>query len=190
MAGALGVKRARARGGGVRVQIMKCRVIEGDGSVFAGVAETRQEGIARERWTIGPRGAEQVERRAVSTETGEALTFAVFTATVIGEIPTAGTQLAFSVQPTNTVLNQAILPAVQVEVRDGAGALVTASTAVVTLFIGTNPSAGVLSGPNPLNAIAGGAACVRRAPRERSAGHGGDRRGGQERARQGDREDG
>ena len=150
------VKVEDARGRRVRGQIVNFRVIDGDGSVFAGVAETDRRGIAQERWTLGLRGAQRVEARAVNTRTGEALTFAEFTATVIGEIPpTAPPHLAFSVQPTNTVLNQAILPAVQVEVRDGVGALVTASTAVVTLFIGTNPSGGVLSGTNTVNAIGG-----------------------------------
>ena len=65
------------------------------------------------------------------------------------------TQLALSVQPTNTVANEAISPAVQVEVRDAGGALVTTARDPVTIAIGTNPSGGVLSGTKTVNAVGG-----------------------------------
>ncbi len=69
--------------------------------------------------------------------------------------PEPATQLAFSVQPTNATANQAISPAIQVEVRDASGALVTTATDAVTLSIGTNPGTGTLSGTLTVNAVAG-----------------------------------
>ncbi len=66
----------------VQGQIVNFRVVAGGGSVFAGAALTNSEGIARERWTLGEEGAQRVEARAVDTETGEPLVFAVFRATV------------------------------------------------------------------------------------------------------------
>jgi hypothetical protein len=77
------VKVEDAKGKGVRGQIVNFRVTEGGGSVFAGVAITDKDGVAQERWTLGESGSQQVEARAVDTETGEALTFAVFIATVL-----------------------------------------------------------------------------------------------------------
>ena len=69
--------------------------------------------------------------------------------------PEPATQLAFSAQPTNATANQAISPAIQVEVRDASGALVTTATDAVTLSIGTNPGTGTLSGTLTVNAVAG-----------------------------------
>ena len=70
--------------------------------------------------------------------------------------PEPATQLlTFSVQPTNANLNQAISPAIQVEVRDASGALVTTATDAVTLSIGTNPGTGTLSGTQTVNAVGG-----------------------------------
>ncbi len=69
--------------------------------------------------------------------------------------PESATRLAFSVHPTNADVNQAIFPAVQVEVRDASGALVTTATEAVTLSIGTNPGTGTLSGTKTVNAVGG-----------------------------------
>ena len=64
-------------------------------------------------------------------------------------------QLAFSFPPRNAIVNQAISPAVKVEVRDASGALVTTGTDAVTLSIGTNPATGTLSGTQTVNAVGG-----------------------------------
>ena len=70
---------------------------------------------------------------------------------------TAGvaTQLAFTVQPTNTAAGLAITPSVQVSVEDAGGNVVTGSSVAVTLAIGTNPSGGALSGTATQNAVSG-----------------------------------
>ena len=65
------------------------------------------------------------------------------------------TQLAFKVQPVNTVATVAIAPAVQVAVEDATGAIVTSSTAAVTIAIGRNPNDGTLGGTLTENAVNG-----------------------------------
>ncbi len=100
------VKVEDAKGKGVRGQIVNFRVTEGGGSVFAGVAITNKDGVAQERWTLGESGSQQVEARAVDTETGEALTFAVFIATVLpppdGDGPVSSSVVA-TPDPARTV---------------------------------------------------------------------------------------
>ena len=65
------------------------------------------------------------------------------------------TRLALLGQPTSTRAGQAMTPAVQVAILDGFGNTVTNSTLPVTLAIGTNPSAGTLSGTLTKNAVNG-----------------------------------
>jgi hypothetical protein len=69
--------------------------------------------------------------------------------------PGTPASLAFTVQPSTVVAGASIAPAVQVEVRDASGNRVTASTASVTVAIGTNPAGGTLSGTATANAVAG-----------------------------------
>jgi hypothetical protein len=65
--------------------------------------------------------------------------------------------LAFSVQPSNTQVNQTITPAVQVEIRDAFDNLVDNATDNVTLVIGNDPSFGIatLTGGDPIAAVGG-----------------------------------
>lgn len=69
-------------GAPVRGQLINFRVIKGGGTVFAGSALSGDDGIARERWTLGTvaRDTQQVEARAVDSGTGTAVVFAVFKA--------------------------------------------------------------------------------------------------------------
>ncbi|MGH7467401.1 MAG: Ig-like domain-containing protein [Longimicrobiales bacterium] len=68
----------------VRGQIVNWRVLQGGGELFAGVGITNSNGIAQERWRLGPTpGAQRVEARAISASTGEALTFGTFNATAL-----------------------------------------------------------------------------------------------------------
>jgi hypothetical protein len=70
---------------------------------------------------------------------------------------TAGTatQLAFTVQPTNTVAGATIAPPLEVTARDPFGNTATGYTSQVRVLIGTNPSSGTLSGTDMVNAVAG-----------------------------------
>jgi len=68
----------------------------------------------------------------------------------------AATQLAFTVQPTNTAAGVAITPAVQVTARDAFANTAPTFTGSVTLAIGTNPPGnGVLDGTTSVAAVAG-----------------------------------
>jgi hypothetical protein len=60
--------------------------------------------------------------------------------------PGAATKLAFTVQPTNTLLGATITPAVQVSAQDALGNLVPAFAGSVTVAVGANPGAGTLAG--------------------------------------------
>jgi len=70
------------------------------------------------------------------------------------------TSLAFIVQPGNTTAGEAIIPSVEVEIRDVDGGRVTEATHTVTLAISANPGGGVLSGPVSVAAINGVATFV------------------------------
>jgi len=69
--------------------------------------------------------------------------------------PGPASALVFSVQPTDVSAATAISPAVRVSVQDASGNTVTASTASITLAIGTNPGGGTLSGTTVVNAVSG-----------------------------------
>ncbi|HEU0052102.1 MAG TPA: Ig-like domain-containing protein, partial [Longimicrobium sp.] len=77
------VKVVDDKGHAVKGQVVNFRVVSGGGSVFAGAAQTSKDGIAQERWTLGTSAADsqKVEVRAVDSETGQAVVFAVFRAT-------------------------------------------------------------------------------------------------------------
>jgi len=78
------------------------------------------------------------------TATSGALTAAVSTSfnITLG----AAAQLAFTTEPTAAAVGASISPSIKVTVEDLGGNKVTSSSASITLAIGTNPSAGVLSG--------------------------------------------
>jgi hypothetical protein len=83
------VKVTDARGHPVKGQVVNFVVTAGGGHVFAGSSATNDEGIAQERWTVGPgAGAVQtLEARAVDNATGQALVFATFTAATVPGTP-------------------------------------------------------------------------------------------------------
>src|SRR5205814_4068939 len=68
------------------------------------------------------------------------------TSTAFDIIPGTATQLAFIVQPSNTVAGAAINPAVQVTALDAAGNAVPSFTGSVTVALGTNPGGSTLGG--------------------------------------------
>jgi alpha-tubulin suppressor-like RCC1 family protein len=70
---------------------------------------------------------------------------------------TAGSaaQLGFVVQPSAAGAGHVLSPAVQVEIQDAQGSVLTGATNSVTLAIGTNPSGGTLSGTTTVDAVNG-----------------------------------
>src|SRR5436190_157576 len=69
--------------------------------------------------------------------------------------PPAPTQLAFTVQPGQTLRDSAIAPAVQVEVRDASGTRIAGATNTVTLTLGANPAGATLAGTTTVVAVDG-----------------------------------
>src|SRR5256712_941404 len=66
--------------------------------------------------------------------------------------PTTATQLAFTVQPSDALVNGAISPAVQVTALDAAGTPVPSFTGSIRVALGTNPRGARLSGTQNANA--------------------------------------
>ncbi|MCH7912468.1 MAG: VCBS repeat-containing protein, partial [Deltaproteobacteria bacterium] len=71
------------------------------------------------------------------------------------DVVQGATKVVFTVQPSNAGGGEANSPAIQVEVRNGADALVTAAVNPITLSIGTNPSGGTPSGTLTVAAVNG-----------------------------------
>jgi alpha-tubulin suppressor-like RCC1 family protein len=69
--------------------------------------------------------------------------------------PLVAAKLAFTVQPTNTLTDSSIVPAIAVTVEDAAGDPVTTSSLLVTVALNTNPGGSVLSGSLTVAAIGG-----------------------------------
>ena len=67
----------------------------------------------------------------------------------------AGTQLVFTVQPSNATAGATIAPAVQVTTQDPQGNTVTSFTGNVTVALYTNTHGGTLSGRTTVPAVAG-----------------------------------
>ncbi|MEP7325463.1 MAG: Ig-like domain repeat protein [Gemmatimonadota bacterium] len=65
-----------------------------------------------------------------------------------------GNKLVFIVNPSNAQVGEAINPAIQVQIQDGAGNPVLGSNPI-TLVIGTNPGGATLTGGGPVNAVNG-----------------------------------
>src|SRR5213079_3172237 len=89
------------------------------------------------------------------TLTASAGGFAPVTSTAFDIIPGTATQLAFTVQPSNTVAGAEISPAVQVTALDPAGNPVPSFTGSVTVALGTNPGGSTLSGTTTVAAVNG-----------------------------------
>jgi alpha-tubulin suppressor-like RCC1 family protein len=85
--------------------------------------------------------------------TSGSLTAATSTEFII--TPGSASVLAFSTQPPNGVLGDALSPALQVEIRDGLGNVVTSARNEITLAIGTNPSSATLTGVAKVSAVNG-----------------------------------
>src|SRR6185437_6235808 len=77
------------------------------------------------------------------------------TSTAFDITPGAASQLAFTVQPSNTVAGQRISPAVQLSALDAAGNLVPGFTGNVTVALGSNPGGSTLSGTTTAAAVGG-----------------------------------
>src|SRR5207253_2342672 len=89
------------------------------------------------------------------TLTASASGFTPGTSTTFDITPGTATQLAFIVQPSNTVAGAAISPAVQVTALDPAGNPVPGFTGSVTVALGSNPGGSTLGGTTTVAAVNG-----------------------------------
>lgn len=67
----------------------------------------------------------------------------------------AGQQLGFGVQPTDAIVGEPFAPAIQVQVRDANGNVVSTASDAVTLALGANPGGATLSGTVTVTAVNG-----------------------------------
>ncbi|HEY0022311.1 MAG TPA: Ig-like domain-containing protein [Longimicrobium sp.] len=83
------VKVVNASGQPVQGQAVVFRVSSGGGRVFAGIAVSNAQGLARERWTVGTSQADsqRVQALGIDNATGEARIFATFRATLLTAAP-------------------------------------------------------------------------------------------------------
>ena len=89
------------------------------------------------------------------TATAPATAFAAATSSGFNITPAGASQLAFIAQPTTVSAGATMPTAVQVEIRDVLGNRAIAATDAIAIAIGTNPSAGTLSGTKIVNAVNG-----------------------------------
>jgi alpha-tubulin suppressor-like RCC1 family protein len=82
-------------------------------------------------------------------------TLTAATSTEFNITPGTASALAFSTQPPNGILGDALSPALQVEIRDGLGNIVTSARNEITLAISNNPSSATLTGVNKVSAVNG-----------------------------------
>src|SRR5439155_24213422 len=83
-------------------------------------------------------------------------TFTTATSSTFDVVPGVAATLAFSIQPSNSVAGNALSPAVQVEIRDAQGNVVTTARDAVQIGIATNAGpGGTLTGTKEINAING-----------------------------------
>lgn len=147
------VIRAFQKGIPARGIVVNFHVTSGGGSMFAGAVITDNRGFAQDYWTLGTTaGAPQrVEVRAVLSNRQKQV-FGRFSAFAVAG---PAVQLVFLVQPSDVVAGEVIAPPVQVAAADVSGNIALSFAGIITLSIGDNPSAGVLSGTLSRAAVAG-----------------------------------
>src|SRR5205807_8529499 len=69
--------------------------------------------------------------------------------------PGAAGQLVSGTQPSTTVANRQISPAVKVQALDAFGNVATGFTGAVAIALGNNPGGSTLSGTTPVAAVSG-----------------------------------
>src|SRR5256886_185445 len=120
----------------------------GGGTLAGHPTVTAVNGVA----TFADLSIDRVSTGYMLQATGAGLT----TASVPFDVtPGAATQLAFTVQPTNTAAGAPITPAVQVTARDASGNTATQFTGNITVALGANQGGATLGGVATHAAVAG-----------------------------------
>jgi hypothetical protein len=137
-------------------QVVNFVVTAGEGTVFAGAAQTNAQGEARERWTLGPaaRDTQRVEVRAVDAATGQARVFAAFRAVAVPG-PAAHVERVSTAEHTGPA-GVPLADSLAVRVHDGYGNAVAGATVAwtVTGGGGTLSAAGTASNADGVAKVA------------------------------------
>ena len=147
LADSLVVRLVDDNGNGVGAKSITWVVGSGGGSADPGTSTTNPNGFAWTRWTLGPSAGSNVLNAVFS-----GVPSVPFTATAAAG---AATKLAFLQPPVTTSAGSTITPAVRIAIQDAGGNTVASATGQVTVAIGANPGAGVLSGTTTANAVNG-----------------------------------
>lgn len=128
-------------------------VATGGGSVNpTTVVATDANGVAAvTSWTLGVVAGPNT---LTATAAGNGITGNPATFTATGAVGGAN-KLVFTVQPVNAAVGAPITPAVEVQVQDAAGNLVTSATNAIVLSLGTNPTGATLGGTTTVSAVNG-----------------------------------
>src|SRR2546426_752230 len=139
-------------------QLVNFRVTSGGGSVFAGAPLTSVSGLVEERCTPGtnPADSQRVEARAVDNVTGQALTFAVFKATITPVASVAVAPASASVAVSGTVQLAATMKDAVGNVLTGRVVTWTSGTPTVATVSATGLVTGVSAGPATVTAASEG----------------------------------
>ncbi len=124
-------------------------VTGGGGTIEPTPVATDAEGLASAQRILGASTGDQSAQAEVGGLAGSPITF-----THTGTATTA-TRLGFLQEPLNSPAATSIAPAVKVAVLDDLGNIVTSASTPITVALGANPAAGILSGTLTVNATAG-----------------------------------
>jgi uncharacterized protein YjdB len=150
------VKVVDSQGRPVPEQIINFRVTAGGGSAYAGTALTNAEGIAQERWTLGPTAgaAQSLEARAVNSTSGTKQVFATFAATALS--PTTAVA-SVSVSPSSANLVVGGTQQLSATARNASGSTLTGKTFT---WASSNTSIATVSSAGLVTARAAGSATI------------------------------
>lgn len=143
------VKVLDANGNAVPGATVNFAVATGGGTITVINAVSDASGLVSVRWTLGDVVGPQSITATAPTLPNAPLTINA-TAT---ERPAVA--LAFVQQPTNSLMNAAIQPAVTVKAIDDKGRTVAGFTGAITIAIETNPTSATLGGTKTINAVSG-----------------------------------
>ena len=147
LANAITVQLRDAAGNSIAGQTLTFTPATSSGSISPSSAATAADGTASFAWTLGS----LVGTQTVNITLASPILSASVTATGVGG---AARQLMISRQPRPSSLS-AKADTVIVQVKDSIGAVVTGSTATVTMSIASGPSGATSMGPTSVGAVAG-----------------------------------
>ncbi|HYV96978.1 MAG TPA: putative Ig domain-containing protein [Gemmatimonadaceae bacterium] len=143
------VKTTASDGGTAGGVVVTFAITSGGGVLSSATATTGTDGLGSVTYTCGTSAAAITITATAAGLTGSPVTFTESCSAA------NASSVAFTTQPTNTIVGNPVSPAVVVEARDQFGNRVTGFTDVVTLTLDNPPAGVVLQGTTSVNAVAG-----------------------------------